>query len=73
LVRDLDAETIALLKKRAAEHRRSLQGEVKAILEETAEKMTLKGFLASTEEWQRRFKGRRFSNSAVLIRKDRDR
>lgn len=36
LVRDIDPEIIECLKLRAKEHNRSLQGEVKSILEENA-------------------------------------
>jgi plasmid stability protein len=73
LVRDLDARTMARLKKRAEEHQRSLQGEVRAILQAAATKMTRKEFVAATERWQLLFKGRRFSDSAALIRRDRNR
>ena len=73
LVRDMDADTIGRLKTRAKEHQRSLQGEVKAILEEAAARMTMSEFRAAMERWQKRLKGRRFSDSAKLIREDRDR
>lgn len=72
LVRDLDPNTIERLKSSAKQHGRSLQGEVKAILEEAAP-MTMSEFRASTEKWQKYFKGRKFSDSAKLIREDRER
>ncbi len=40
LVRDLDPAVVARLKEKARQNRRSLQGEVKAILEEAAERAT---------------------------------
>ena len=72
LVRDLPADTIKRLKSRAKQHGRSLQGEAKAILEEAAP-MTMSEARAVSEKWQKYFKGRKFSDSAKLIREDRDR
>ena len=60
------------LKSRAKQHGRSLQGEVKAILEE-ATPMTMSEARAVSEKWQKYFKGRKFSDSAKLIREDRER
>lgn len=73
LVRDLDERVAQRLKNRAAQHKRSLQAEAKKILEEAVPD--------SDAAWKRidrifnRFKrsGRRFSDSATLIRKDRNR
>lgn len=73
LVRDLDDRVVQRLKSRAAQHKRSLQAEAKKILEEAVPD--------SDAAWKRidrifhRFKrsGRRFSDSVVLIREDRDR
>ena len=72
LVRDLDPDTIERLKASAKQHGRSLQGEVKAILEE-AMPMTMSEARAVSEKWQKYFKGRKFSDSAKLIREDRNR
>jgi len=72
LVRDLNPNTIERLKSRAKQHGRSLQGEVKAILEETVP-MTMSEARAVSEKWQKYFKGRKFSDSAKLIREDRER
>lgn len=73
LVRDLDDRVVQRLKSRAIQHRRSLQAEARKILEEAVPD--------SDAAWKRidrifsRFKqsGRRFSDSAALIREDRDR
>ena len=72
LVRNLDEETIRRLKALAKQHGRSLQGQVKVVLEEAA---TLPTGEVSTlvEEWQRRLGRRRLSDSAKIIRKDRGR
>ena len=72
LVRDLDSHTIERLKLSAKQHGRSLQREVKAILEETVP-MTMSEFRAVSEKWQKRLRGRKFSDSAKLLREDRER
>jgi plasmid stability protein len=72
LVRDLDSHTIDRLKLSAKQHGRSLQREVKAILEETVP-MTMREARAVSEKWQKRLKGRTFSDSAKSIREDRER
>ena len=75
LVRNLDEKVVDRLKKNAKQRGRSLQAEVKTILEqaanapradsESARKLIL--------NIRRRFKGRDFPDSAELIREDRDR
>jgi hypothetical protein len=74
LVRDLDDSLVARLKERARDNHRSLQGEVKAILEEAAAQATNAEVEAILDRWQRhwRQKGKMFSDSAELIREDRD-
>jgi plasmid stability protein len=72
LVRDLDPNTIERLKASARQHGRSLQGEVKAILEETVP-MTMSEFRVVSGKWQKRLRDRKFSDSAKLIREDRER
>ena len=72
LIRDLDVETIERLKRRAKLHRRSLQGEVRLILEKEAEASRDDPW-ALAERIRAAFGGRRFSDSADLIREDRDR
>ena len=74
LVRGLDDALVTRLKERAKLNRRSLQGEVKAILEEAAAMATRAEALAIVDRWQRYWeeKGKAFSDSAELIREDRD-
>jgi antitoxin FitA len=74
LVRGLDETLVARLKQRAKLNRRSLQGEVKAILEETAPMATKAEALAIVDKWQLYWeeKGKIFSDSAELIRENRD-
>lgn len=72
LIRDLDPETVNRLKERARRHRRSLQGEIKVILEKEAA-------AGAQDAWdladriRASFGARRFGDSAALIREDRDR
>ena len=73
LVRNLDDALVARLKKRARENHRSLQGEVKAILEEAAAQATMAEVEAILEKWRRRWGDRQFSDSADLIRELRER
>jgi len=73
LVRDLDEETVERLKDRARQHGRSLQAEVKAILQEAAAIFTMEETLANSKAWHRRLAARKHSDSAALLREDRDR
>ena len=72
LVRDLDPAVVARLKDKARQNHRSLQGEVKAILEEAAERATRQEALAMIDQWQRKWGDRVFSDSTQMIREDRD-
>ena len=72
LVRDLDDKIVDRLKSRAAEHRRSLQAEVKLILEEAALLDRAKARWVASEI-RSQLKGRRMMDSAELIRQSRDR
>jgi plasmid stability protein len=74
LIRDLDEQTVEALKKRATDSKRSLQAELKAILQE-----------AASDDWQRtwaaadrifeelRRSGQKFSDTTALLREDRER
>jgi plasmid stability protein len=72
LVRDLDSVVVERLKVRAHQHGRSLQSEVKAILEAAAP-ISMSEARRLAEEWQRRLAGRIHGDSSELIREDRDR
>jgi antitoxin FitA len=72
LIRNLEDETIQRLKARAKSHNRSLQGEVKLILEEIARQPDEQP-LAIAERWQGYFAGRSFSDSTEQVRQDRKR
>jgi antitoxin FitA len=73
LVRDLDPAVIDRLKARAEEHGRSLQKELKAVLEQAAAQGTWGEARSSIERVRKRFTDREFSDSTDLIREERDR
>ena len=72
LVRGLDREIIDRLKRRARASGRSLQQEVKAILEQSASTLTVAEMRRLSQAWKRRLAGRTVTDSADLIREDRD-
>ena len=73
LVRDLDPAVVGRLKARAEENGRSLQKELKAILETTAAQATWAEARAAAERVRQMLGGRQFSDSTKLVREDRDR
>lgn len=73
LVRDLDPAVVARLKARAEENGRSLQKELKAILETAAAQATWAEARAAAERVRQMLGGRQFSDSTELVREDRDR
>lgn len=72
LIRELDPSVIRKLKSRARRHRRSLQAELKDIMEQAAAASPA-DVLARVERVRAMFRGRKFSDSAALIRRDRAR
>jgi len=75
LVRNLDEKVVRRLKDLAKRNGRSLQAEVRQILEQASDepKLDHAEALKLADEIRRRFAGRRVSDSAELIREDRDR
>ncbi len=72
LVRGLPEETVQRLKERAARNGRSLEGEVREVLNSSASMLTLGEARAVSEAWHKRFAGRTFSDSAEIIRQERE-
>ena len=72
LVRNLDEKVVEGLKRRAQSQGRSLQAEVRAILEREAwfDPQAVQAVLSKI---RKSFKGRRFSDSARIIRSSRPR
>jgi antitoxin FitA len=72
LVRNLRTGVVKKLKLRAKQHRRSLQEELKEILEDAA-RQNAKDVQAKVNQVRKLFAGRKFGDSSELIRKDRAR
>jgi len=72
LVRNLHTEVVKKLKLRAKEHRRSLQEELKEILEQAAQQ-NAKDVQTKVNQLRKLFAGRKFADSSLLIRQDRTR
>lgn len=72
LVRNLETETVDRLKARARGRGRSLQAEVKSILEQAA-KLDAAEARALARRIRRKFGRTGFDDSAELIREDRER
>jgi plasmid stability protein len=73
LVRQLNDKVVDRLKKRAKEHGRSLQSEVKTILEDAVPDYERAWKRIDSLRLSLKRSSRKFSNSADLIREDRDR
>lgn len=75
IVRNLDDGVIAALKARAGRQRRSLEAELRVILERAATErvVDIEVARARAEKISRSLEGRTHSDSASLIREDRDR
>jgi hypothetical protein len=73
LVRDLSERDLELLKRRAESSGRSLQAELKRILELAARASDEDAARALAERVSAALAGRSHPHSAALIRKDRDR
>jgi plasmid stability protein len=72
LVRGLDEKVVERLKARARENGRSLQSEVKLILEQAA-RVDMETGLNLANDIRKSFKGRKLTDSVDLIREDRNR
>ena len=72
LIRDLDDGLVERLKNRARRDGRSLQSEVKAILEQAAQ-VDMQSARELADAIRHGFKGRKFDDSVHIIREDRDR
>ena len=75
LVRNLDDDVVERLKARAKANSRSLQAEVKMILQHASQQVSPAEAWAAIEQFREEMKrtGRTFSDSAELIREERDR
>jgi antitoxin FitA len=72
ILRDVTPEVVEGLRKRAEDHGRSVEGEARAILEESLG-LSKSRARDAARRIREQFAGRTFSDSAELIREDRDR
>ena len=72
LVRDLDDQVYERLKARAAGNNRSLEAELREILVAASKQVSRAEARARAAEIRQRLSGRTHSDSAELIREDRD-
>jgi plasmid stability protein len=72
LVRDLDDQVYERLKARAVGNNRSLEAELREILVAASKQVSRAEARACAAEIRQRLSGRTHSDSAELIRKDRD-
>jgi antitoxin FitA len=73
LVRGLDDTVIERLKRRAESHHRSLEAELRDILEQAARQVDVSLTADLADRIRRKLEGRAHTDSAELIREDRDR
>ncbi len=72
LVRDLDDQVNERLKTRAAGNNRSLEAELREILEAASKQVSMAEARARAADLRQRLMGRTHFDSAELIREDRD-
>ena len=72
LVRDLDDQVYKRLKARAVGNNRSLEAELREILVAASKQVSMAEARARAAEIRQRLSGRTHSDSAELIREDRD-
>ena len=72
LVRDLDDQVYERLKARAVGNNRSLEAELREILVAASKQVSMAEARARAAEIRQRLSGRSHSDSAELIREDRD-
>jgi antitoxin FitA len=73
LVRGLDDSVIERLRQRAESHNRSLEAELREILEQVSRQVDVVAARDLADRIRRKLEGRPHSDSAELIREDRDR
>jgi plasmid stability protein len=73
LVRGLDDSVIERLRQRAESHHRSLEAELREILEQVSRQVDVAAARDLADRIRRKLEGRLHSDSAELIREDRDR
>ena len=71
-IRNIPEDVYKGLRAMAKRNHRSLQEQVKIILEREI-RLSNRSFLAKSNDWRKRLEGRRLSNAVKMIREDRNR
>ena len=71
-IRNVPDDVYAALQEMAKKNRRSLQEQIKLILEQEA-KLSNRSFLVDAAEWRKRLKDRNLKDAVEMVRKDRER
>ena len=71
-LRNVPDHVYGKLQRMARENRRSLQEQIKLILEQEVE-LASRSFLAGAAEWRKKLKGRVLSDTVETVRRDRER
>ena len=72
-IRNLDDDVVARLKSRAVDHGRSLEAELRVLLSEASQRMTMAEFRARAKEIAAMTPDVPQTDSVLLLREDRDR
>ena len=74
IVRNLDAEVVENLKRRAEQNQRSLEAEVRHILEQASEQLSWDEAWAQIDAFRERMArtGKKFSDTGELLGRERD-
>lgn len=72
LIRDLDDEIVTRLKQRAKQHHRSLQSELKYLVE-SAVQFSISEMKQKSRAWHKNLRTKVYTDSAILLREDRKR
>jgi plasmid stability protein len=71
-IRNVPEDVYTALQEMAKENRRSLQEQIKLILEQEV-KLSNRSFLAGAAEWRKQLRGRKLRDTVKMVRKDRER
>ncbi len=71
-IRNVPENIYVSLQTMAKANRRSLQEQIKLILEQEV-KLKKRSFLASAKDWRKRLNGRELSDTVKMVRRDRER
>ena len=71
-IRNVPEKVYVSLQSLAKANRRSLQEQIKLMLEQEV-KLNKRSFLAEAEQWRKRLDGRKLNDTVKMVRRDRER